>query len=449
MSYERLEQSLCRAVAVAGRADHAMSLRARMAFYKVPGMSLAIVDGGELAWTASYGEAGAGTSTTSETRFQAGSVSKGVAAACALRLVDQGRVSLDEDVNRYLQTWRVPEHAFGESVTLRHLLSHTAGTTVTGFPGYPVGTPIPTTAQVLAGAAPANTAPVLVDTTPGVEHRYSGGGYTVIQQLVEDMTGWSFEEAAQLLVLEPTGMLRSTFAQPLPQALVPSAAVGHEVDGTPLRGGWRVYPEKAAAGLWSTPEDLAHFALALQRSLIGASGLLRPETARAMLTPQAPAYGLGVRVEEQGDDVWFHHRGGTQGYRAYLGASAKGGYGVAVMANGEDAASLLNEVLGAVFEVGGWPAAQRPVVRPVTLDLAPYVGTYRYRFEVFSHTLSLYAECGSLWATSPSLWHGEREWLPESSTRFVMPDGGVRVIFDAIESDIAHGLLWGSYRFSR
>lgn len=168
-----------------------------------------------------------------------------------------------------------------------------------------------------------------------------------------------------------------------------------------------------------------------------------------MLTPQAATYGLGVLFEERAGDVWFYHRGGTQRYRAYLGASARGGYGVALMANGEDAASLLNEVLAAVSEVSGWPAAGRPVVRPVTLDLAPYVGTYCYRFEAFAHTLELYAEGSSLWATSPSLWHEEREWLPKSPTRFVAPDGDVRVVFDSVEPDGVRGLLWGNYRFNR
>lgn len=373
-----------------------MSLRERMSFYRVPGLSLAVIGRGQIAWVANYSEARDAVLVLPQTRFQAGSVSKSIVAACALRLVDQGQVGLDDDVNQYLETWLVPTHAFSESVTLQRLLSHTAGTTVTGFPGYQAGTPIPSTAQVLAGSSPANTRAVYVDTPPGTAHRYSGGGYTIVQQLVEDVTGESFEQAAQRLVLEPAGMIQSTLAQPLPQTLVAGAAVGHEPDGTPLQGGWHIYPEKAAAGLWSTASDLARFALALQRSLSGTGGLLKPGTARALFTPQAAAYGLGIRLSNRGDDVWWHHRGATQGYRAYLGATHGQGFGIALMANGEDAAALLDEVLGAGHKVFCWPGAERPMVRPVILDLAPYVGSYRYCLEAFEHGLSVYAQGGSL-----------------------------------------------------
>jgi CubicO group peptidase (beta-lactamase class C family) len=170
-------------------------IEAVMAEHYIPGASVAVIDDGEIAWAESYGvlEVGKAAPVSAETRFQAASISKPLTALAVLGLVQEGRLALDEDIRGYQSSWRLPENdGWQPRVTLRQLLSHSGGTTVTGFLGYPAGARVPTLRQVLDGEKPANSAPILVDTVPGLHFRYSGGGYTILQQLIEDVTGKPF-----------------------------------------------------------------------------------------------------------------------------------------------------------------------------------------------------------------------------------------------------------------
>lgn len=184
------------------------SLQQLMEALKVPGLNVTVVDDFKIAWTKTYGVTEAGTTTpvTVNTLFQAGSISKPVAATGALYLVQHGKLSLDEDVNHELKTWKVPENEFtaSQKVTLRRILSHSAGLTVHGFPGYEVGEPLPTLVQIFNGAKPANTAPIRVDFVPGSKSRYSGGGVTIEQQLIVDVTGKPFPIFMHETVLAPS-----------------------------------------------------------------------------------------------------------------------------------------------------------------------------------------------------------------------------------------------------
>jgi CubicO group peptidase (beta-lactamase class C family) len=332
----------------------------------VPALSLALIDGYEIVSVEAYGvlESGADAGATPKTLFQAGSISKPVAALVALRLVESGALDLDRDVNELLVEWKVP----GETrVTLRQLLSHTAGLGVHFFPGYSREGPVPSLPEVLEGEPPANTLPVRVEEQPG-EFRYSGGGYAVVQQLVADVAGASFSELAAELVFEPLGMADSTFEQPLPQALQPGAAHGHQ-GGKAVDGGWHVYPEAAAAGLWTTPSDLARFALGLQRALAGDSDPITSGTARLMVSPQVdlPAEGelselreLGIEPPDQfglgvfvSSSRWFSHLGDTAGFFAALNASIAGGMGLVVMTNA-DPHPFLVELWLELADEHGW-----------------------------------------------------------------------------------------------
>jgi CubicO group peptidase (beta-lactamase class C family) len=238
-------------------------LAGRMAALNVPGVSIAVFDDYRIVWARGYGVADAetGTKTTIETLFQAASISKPVAAAAALRLVERRQLRLDEDVNGKLKSWKVRENGFTgpNKVTLRHLLTHSGGLTVHGFRGYAAGERVPTLLQVLNGEQPANSVGIEVDLPLGSRWRYSGGGFCVMQQLLVDELGKPFPEIMQELVLRPAGMTSSTYEQPLPDALRSRAATGHRRNGRPVNGRWHTYPEMAAAGLWATPEDLARF----------------------------------------------------------------------------------------------------------------------------------------------------------------------------------------------
>ena len=246
-----------------------MKLDDRMHFYKIPGVSIAVINDGKIEWALGFGvkEAGLGDLTsepvTADTFFEAGSISKPVAAMAALRLVQEGLIDLHANLNDKLRTWKVPDNQFTQTnkVTLGELLRHTAGMTVHGFPGYPAGSQIPTLVEVLNGAKPANTAPVRVETVPGTVWKYSGGGYTVMQQLLIDVMSnrqgvasleVPFPKILQEKVIGPIKMEHSTYIQPLPQNWQSGAATGHDA-GKPIKGKYHTYPEMAAAGLWTTP----------------------------------------------------------------------------------------------------------------------------------------------------------------------------------------------------
>ncbi len=246
------------------------SLAERIATKELPGIGIAVLDGDEIAWVAAAGVANAqtGEPVTAKTRFQAASISKPVTALAVMRLVQDGRLDLDADANTYLRSWRVPANGDWQPVvTLRQLLSHTAGMSVHGFPGYRPDGPVPTLSEVLDGTPPTNTDPIRVTALPGTIFRYSGGGTTIVQQVLEDVTGVPFASLMDDLVLGPLGMADSTFSRVLPGQGQAGFAHGHRIDREVVGGGWHIYPELAAAGLWTTPSDLLKVAREVQRAL--------------------------------------------------------------------------------------------------------------------------------------------------------------------------------------
>jgi CubicO group peptidase (beta-lactamase class C family) len=363
-------------------------VKAQMAQRQVRGLSLAIIKDGKIAVARAYGVADDSTKrpVTTATLFQAGSISKAVAALGALHLVEQGTLSLDTDVDAKLTSWKVPENRFTtvEKVTLRRLLSHTAGLTVHGFPGYDVSEPMPTLVQVLDGAPPTNTAPIRVDTTPGAIWRYSGGGYTIAQQLMIDVTGQPFARYMQTTVLGPIGMTSSSYEQPLPSARAALTATGYYADLTPVRGRWHVYPEMAAAGLWTTPTDLARFAIEVQETLAGRGhGVVSPAMARQYVTEQKNGDALGVFVHGSGKALEFYHDGRDEGFDAMLTAGAETGDGVAVMINANDNSPMTARIRNYVAHAWNFAGAKELPAPAATVAvridpsrLAAYSGYY-------------------------------------------------------------------------
>jgi CubicO group peptidase (beta-lactamase class C family) len=335
-----------------------LSLTQLMELYKVPGLSIAVIDDFKVVWAKGYGTIGTGSSApvTTRTLFQAGSISKPVAATGMLALVEQGKLLLDEDVNVKLKTWKVPENEFTkeQKVTLRRLASHTAGLTVHGFPGYDVDASMPTLVQIFYGEKPANTAPIRVDILPGTQERYSGGGITVEQQLMMDVTGKAFPELMRETVLAKIGMTDSSYEQPLPPARATMTAIGTYSDGKPVHGKWHIYPEMAAAGLWTTPTDLAKFAIEIANSRHGkANHVLSQKTTEEMLTPVMDGAGLGFFVEKENPGQ-FGHNGADEGFQALLSMNSESGKGVAIMADSDNGISVANYVLRRVAQEYAW-----------------------------------------------------------------------------------------------
>lgn len=335
---------------------------AEMKNHGIPGLSLAIIDHGQISKAKGYGfiDKSVGTAVTTNTLFQAASISKPVAALAALRLVEEGRLSLDEDVNRVLKQWQVAENEFTEKekVTLRRILSHSAGLTVHGFPGYDGDSPLPTLRQVLEGSKPANTAAIRVDVVPGSNSRYSGGGYMVMQQMMIDTTGKTFPILMRENVLAPLQMNASTYEQPLPADRASVAATGYYSDGKEVSGRWHIYPEMAAAGLWTTASDLARFAISLQQALAGKSNsVISRSMTRQLLTVQKGNNGLGLGLEGSGKTLRFYHGGRNAGFDALLLAYAERGSGVAIMFNANDNSGAVKRIVNAVSKEYHWPGA--------------------------------------------------------------------------------------------
>jgi CubicO group peptidase (beta-lactamase class C family) len=271
------------------------------------------------------------------------------AALCALRLTEQGKLSLDEDVNNQLKSWHIPENEFtrDEKVTVRRILCHSAGLTVHGFPGYPRAAPLPKLTDILDGTGGANTSPVRVESIPGNRWKYSGGGYTILQELMTDVTGTPFPDLMRETILEPLGMRRSTFAQPLPIDWQSDAAYGHTIKGAKIRGSWQVYPEMAAAGLWTTPSDLARLILALQQAIAGREdGVISPTIARWMTTPAIDKTGLGLALSGPRNNL-FGHDGRNRGFDSILLAASS--RGVVIMVNANNNAGSLNRICDAAW----------------------------------------------------------------------------------------------------
>lgn len=420
----RIEDGLLPAAVIQGQPLPRMRLTDRMKYYHVPGVSIAVFDEGQILWARGFGLAdiSANRPVTTETLFQAASVSKSLTAFAALQLVQQGKLALDEDVNRKLVSWKLPENEFtkNEKVTLRRLLSHTAGTNVASVGGYLTDEPLPTTVQVLDGQRPASNEPVRVDRVPGKEFRYSGGGYVVVQMLLMDVTHKSFPELMDDLVFQPLGMTHSTFEVPLRRALWTAAAKPYASNGTLAESGWPLgYPAMAPAGLWTTPSDLARFAIGVQAAYAGRSKLLSSTLSHEMLAYQSDQiYGLGVALAQRGHPRKFGHSGANGSYKCNFEAFADTGQGLVIMTNGDGGLRLIGEIQRAVAQEYNWPDGrpqEHAVIKVDQATLHTFTGVYLFS-GLFK--IKVTEKHGKLFAQYPVFGDEPIELLPESETRF-------------------------------
>ena len=419
--------------------DAPMSLSERMGELRVPGVSIAVISGGVIEWARGFGlTAIGGPPVVPETLFQAGSISKPVTAVAALALAQAGKLDLDADVNLALKGWKIPDHPFSRQsrVTLRGLLSHSAGTTVQGFEGYPAGEPVPSLAEVLNGARPANSAPVLVEHEPGKQTQYSGGGYAIIEQLLVDVTGRPFPALLDDVVLRPFGMTHSSFAQPLSADRLPMAATPYRSDGAPVPGGPRIHPELAAAGLWTTPTDLAHCLLATLDGLTGRRySVLSQSTTVEMLSPVLGSaeglppglgrYGLGWLVRGTAPQRQFWHNGVNHGFVNTM-VIFENGDGAVVMTNSWGGQILVGEILRSIADEYRWPDRQARIKTVIAADpqaLDRLVGTYQFTPQF---AIRVAREGNRLF--SHATGEERRELFPESDRTFFFK------VFDAVLS---------------
>jgi CubicO group peptidase (beta-lactamase class C family) len=366
--------------ALFGDEEH-FNILERMKFYKVPGVSVAVIQNGKLVWAKGYGVKNYDTQepVTVNTLFQAASISKALNDTAVMKLVEEGKLALDEDVNTYLKSWKVPENEFTqkEKVTVSGLMNHTAGIInfrdVTGYYGYKATDPLPTIQQMVRGEPPSKTPALVVERTPGEAFGYSNGGTMILQLLLMDVENKPYQQIMKELVLDPLGMSHSIFAQPLPDSLKPAAASAHVIDWKPVEGGCMIYPELASAGLWTTPTDLAKFITEHWLSLYGRSNkIISRETAERMITPTVPGsdYTEGFEITVKGDEVYFGHRGGNYGFYSNMIIGKSSGNGAVVMVNGGGDAlnsNLRREILISIATEYGWKGYLPPLMKTVSL----------------------------------------------------------------------------------
>jgi len=423
-SFVPFESALRRAVAIEGAADQRFDLAERMAHYRVPGVSIAVIENCRIVDARGFGlRTWDGEPVSAQTIFQAGSISKSVTAIGALRLAERGTIALDRDVRLQMKGWTYKETL--KPVTLRHLLSHTAGTNVAGMKGYLSGSPLPSTSQILKGEKPSNISAISVESEPGSRWRYSGGGYVVAQSLMSEATGKDFAPLMQDLVLKPLAMTSSSYEQPLPQNRHAAAAEGTSADGSALPGKWRIYPEMAAAGLWTTPSDLARFAIELARSVRGdESAILNKDATDQLMTRGLGNWGLGVNLGPDDGVRQISHTGKTIGFTSMFIIYPDRCQGAAVMTNGYDGGWLINEIMGAIGYVYRWPDRKEAAVQstiPLTEAIANrFAGNYRLKdFPAERFSISRDAHGDLRWAREG---HVGRTLLPATPAKLFSPD---------------------------
>lgn len=424
---EQVVNGLSPAVPAAGQAN--WSLAERMEHYQVPGLSFAVIDDNQVALAAAYGTAdrASGAPVTTETLFQTLEGSRLVAEIAADQLVADGRLSLDGPINEALASWKIPDNSFTAEnpVTLRQLLGHFAGLNVPAFLGYLPGDELPTLLQVLDGEAPANSPPVRVVSPPGGQPRGSAGGFAVVQQVLEDTAGKPFAELARESVLEALGMTHSTFEQPLPPERLAAAATGYLPHGGAVEGKGRIHPELAAAGLWTTPSELAQVLIQFLRAAQGdEESLIRPEIQKDVLTTfleqLPPDRPLRLGAIDQGSE--------TAGFLCGLIYYPLEGKGAVVMANSDDARQLVREVFRAIARAYRWPAFLTPEIEPFAMT-AEQLDKLSGRFAVSNDSVVTVQRADHHLEASGPLAKTPFSLVPVSEDTFVNQDNGGRVTF--------------------
>ncbi len=369
-----------------------MNILDRMKYYKVNGVSIAVIENGEIQWTKAYGAADAGTGekTTTESLFQIASMGKVITALAALTLVKNGKISLDENVNNKLTSWKIAENKFTakEKVTLRRLLCHSGGFTDDyGFAGYSATDSIPSLINIIKAQPPANNTKALtVNYVPGTLMRYSGGGYLIIQQLIEDITGMPFANYVKQEVFTKLNLKHSTYNY-YPDSNGFKIARGHDENGNTVpKEKYHVYPESAAAGFWSTPGDIAGILIEMQKEYNGSAGIiLNQSLLNVMMTPQFEVNdrGLGVVLKGAGYVNGFWHAGQNAGYNSLLCATTKTGQGAVVMLNSDGDIELAVEIMRSIANENKWPFMQTRLVKKESGDtLTERMGTYKSKEEL-------------------------------------------------------------------
>jgi CubicO group peptidase (beta-lactamase class C family) len=388
---QRVENSLA-PTTIYGDTIPSLNVEARMKATGIQGLSIAVIKDYKIQWAKGYGWADveSGRKVNTETRFQAASISKSLNSMGLLKLVQQGKLDGETDINQYLKSWKFPYDSLtgNRKINLFQLLSHTAGLDIHGFPGYERTDAMPSLPQVLNGEKPANTKRVHSLFEAGSKFKYSGGGTTITQMMLQDITGQDYATFMEREVLKPMGMLNSSYRQPPTDTA--NLATGYYGDGRPVKGKYHVYPEQAAAGLWTTPSDLARYIIECQLALQGKSAkVLNKAMMQKRMTPYIDSNAaLGVFIEKKGSRKFFNHNGGNEAFLCTSYGSLEGGDGVVIMINGENFA-IIGELLNSVARVYGWEGFFKPELKKKIMPPADTLAAFAGNFQLMSDTITL------------------------------------------------------------
>jgi len=427
-----VESGLLKAIVFKGENPERMALDERMLFYRVPGLSIAVIDSYAVEWEKGYGVVKTGTENPvfPYSLFQAASVSQSLTALAVSAMAEKGKIRLDTDVNTQLKSWKVPLGTVmrRKKLTPAHLLNHSAGLASLKLAGYPTGKQSPALIDILEGRKPSDSPGVYVYETPGSAVQYSELGYAVLQKLMEDLEGKPFHQILTETVLEPLELKQSTFKMPLSDSLRPSAVVGHNREGVPVEGGCFQYPAVAASGLWSTPSDLALFAIDIMKTAMGQSQTIAsPDSVRMMLTPRLDNKGFGFDIADEGDNLYFSQRGETEGFQCCLVAYPARGQGAVIMVNSANGAYLIEELLRSISEAYRWPHFIPEIKTYFRLDPSiypQYVGEYEVNPD---YILTVTHEDYYLWITPTG--QAPTKFFVDSQTKFFSVDPYIEIRF--------------------
>jgi CubicO group peptidase (beta-lactamase class C family) len=401
-----------------------LNLQAQMQKRNVHGVSIAVINNYKLEWARGYGWADTADHrpVTTETLFQAASISKSLNAMGVLKLADQKKIDLHQDINTWLRSWKFPEDSFTrtQKITVAHLLSHTAGLSVHGFPGYEWKDSLPTDNQILDGQRPANTKAVRSIFEPGKRFQYSGGGTTITKKIIIDVSNDSYTNYIHKQVLEPMGMVRSFYTQPPPPGAFPYLATAYYSNGKPVNGKFHLYPEQAPDGLWTNPSDLAKFIIEVQLSLQGKSNkVLSKEMTTTMVTPYIDqSAAMGVFIDEKEKQKYFQHGGANEGFRCQYFGSLENGNGVVVMVN-SDNGDIMQEIINSVATVYQWKDFYTPVIKKTVTVPADTLQTYVGQYQLGQTTLTITKVGNALYLADQPSGPAIRMYFTDSKTSFV------------------------------
>jgi len=373
------------------------TLNERMKYYHTPAVSIAVVNNGKIEWSRGFGKSDLSnnTLTNTETLFQAGSVSKPIFALTVMKLHEQGVIDLDKNINEYLTSWKIPKNGnWQPKITFSQLLSHTAGVNIHGFLGYLKNENVPNILQILNGDYPSNTPAVKVNILPNTKFRYSGGGITIAQLAFTDLLKKPFTDLIDQYLFTPLNLKNSTYSQPLPMKMKNQAATAYPYKFQPIYGKYHTYPEMAAAGLWSTPTELATIMIEIQKALKGDSKFIQKQSIEKMLTPQKVAkwIGIGFMLEGKDGSIRFKHDGWDEGFISEFKGYKNIGKGIVIMINSNEGRSLIDEIINSVAIEYKWPnyIQKEEKLKAVDQAILKHIGTYgKYKIDYIDEKLFL------------------------------------------------------------